>query len=479
VTENLETVFHDTRTRTLQATATATATASETKTTGYVPGFEGYISIAFSVHVPFWELSVDDLEQERLESLVMLFLCSQGVQLVISTDPTSLIPVCPFTDIGSDSSTYSNSNNQLDNKLENDEAKIQQSLKRSAVNAVAAMGDDDYAEHMIVWNLPRFETLTLPFEEKELVLDMATNTTHGESKPTPITTDFLRLPQDHQQQQQQQQHHKQHYTQLNFTYPVYQWGSEDSTVASELQQEFDASVVQTGTLDGLLPWPNAQTASIGNEPYVFWDEPLPLAPRYFDTEIPPQETLIMWYIGIVLLAANTLAVLLLSYLARITSKRAEHRAKQRQAERRRHRLGGSEYLDTEAGVSAILLESKQYALTKTLGPASPEANLVAVEVGLSNSNSNSNIHRFTHGHGLNHSPARSKENQLLARAKQQTNTSHSSGGSISSSHGGGITSSTQWFAEKKNLNSVLGLGDYEVELEDETQQADFQMLNLK
>lgn len=441
VTKNLETVFHD---RKLQAT------------TGYVPGFEGYISIAFSVHIPFWELLVDDLEQERLESLVMLFLCSQGVQLVISTDPTSLIPVCPFNDIGSNTDNYSNGNNS------NNNAKIQASMTRSAVNSVAAMGDDDNAEHMIVWNLPRFETLTLPFEEKELVLDMATNTTHGEA----IARDGqpnLRWPQ-------------QHYTQLNFTYPVYQWGSEDSVVASELQAEFDASVVRTGTLDGLLPWPNVQTASIGNEPYVFWDEPLPLEPRYFDTEIPQDVTLILQYLGIGLLVANTMVVLVLSCVARIQGRRAENRMKRRREEYRRHRLGGPEYLDTEAGVSAILLESKQYALTKTLGSSSPTrgANLAAVEVGLSRSPT-----RSTRASSRASSPIE-KEIKLLERAKQQTNT-NSNSNTINSngdgSNGGGITSSTQWFAEKKNLNSVLG--DYEVEVEAENLQADFQMLNLE
>ena len=219
------------------------------QTTGYVPGFEGYVSIAFSVHVPFWQLMLDDLEQERLESLVMLFLCSQGVEMVVSTDPTSLFPVCPFNDIGSD--VY--------------KTQTATAMKRSATNAVAAIGDDDQAEPIIVWNLPKFETATMPFEEEEKVLNMATNKTFGQTL----------APHSNEPQQ--------YYTQLNVTYPVYQWGSEEPSVEQALQDKFDDGVIRTGTLESLLPWPNAIAAPLGDEPYVFWDEPLPPLIGFFDT----------------------------------------------------------------------------------------------------------------------------------------------------------------------------------------------------
>jgi len=438
---NMETTFSSpqTRTRTEQQQLQRQRATQEQAQNGYVPGFEGYISIAFSVHIPFWELTVDDLEQERLESLVMLFLCSQGVEMVLSTDPTTLFPVCPFNDIGNGNG---NSNEH-------------KALTRSAAHAVVDGGDP-----VVVWNLPKMDTLTLPFRAEELVRDMATNTTESVTRAPAAPSSEL----------------QQHYTRLNFTYPVYEWGSEDPSVRDELQLAFDTSVVETKTLDGLLPWPNAQTAPIGEEPYVFWDEPLPDAGLVYDTEIPELAGTVLRWIGVGLLALNTLVVLCLSTGARLhvcrLKKSAERRLLLLQTGSHHHhhhpygRYGGGghdqQILDTEEGVSAILMESKQYALSKR---SSFSAAAMAATTSV---------------------PPSPQESSLVALAKQQARERERDpnrpvgmalGGGGNGGGGGGHHSHSQWFAGKEATTNALG--DYDEDDEEaENMMADLRILNL-
>eukprot|EP00537_Pseudo-nitzschia_pungens_P011237 CAMPEP_0172397930 /NCGR_PEP_ID=MMETSP1061-20121228/33422_1 /TAXON_ID=37318 /ORGANISM="Pseudo-nitzschia pungens, Strain cf. pungens" /LENGTH=548 /DNA_ID=CAMNT_0013130261 /DNA_START=456 /DNA_END=2102 /DNA_ORIENTATION=+ len=449
---NMETTFSSPQTRTRteqqQLQRQRQRATQEQAQNGYVPGFEGYISIAFSVHVPFWELTVDDLEQERLESLVMLFLCSQGVEMVLSTDPTTLFPVCPFNDIGSGNDIGNGNGNSNGDKA----------LTRSAAHAVVDGGDP-----VVVWNLPKMDTLTLPFRAEELVRDMATNTTQSVPRAPEAPSSPL----------------QQHYTRLNFTYPVYEWGSEDPSVRDELQLAFDTSVVETKTLDGLLPWPNAQTAPIGEEPYVFWDEPLPDEGLVYDTEIPELAGTVLRWIGVGLLALNTLVVLCLSTGARLHVCRLKKSAERRllllqTGSHDHHPYGGSGYgyggghdqqiLDTEEGVSAILMESKQYALSKR---SAFSAAAMAATTSV---------------------PPSPRESSLVALAKQQArererDPNHPVGMALGDSGGGGgghhshSHSHSQWFAGKEATTNALG--DYDEDDEEaENMMADLRILNL-
>uniref|UniRef100_A0A7S0XQA4 Uncharacterized protein n=1 Tax=Pseudo-nitzschia delicatissima TaxID=44447 RepID=A0A7S0XQA4_9STRA len=287
---------------------------------GYVPSFQGYLHLDFSVHVPCsfesierCQLSVNDDSQARLESLVMLFLCSQEVELVVSTAPDQLLQVCPF-----DSSAAQAQENK---------------------------------NTMVVWNLPRFDAKTIAFEDPDNQLkiqDMKTN-----------TTIILELPQ-------------QYYTRLHFTYPVYQWGALNSEKADSLQEQFEETLVSTGTLDSLLPWPNAIAAATGQEPYVFWDEPTPAPVREFDTTIPLGATLVLRWTGIGMMIANTLLLLGLTTLLHLRNKKPKKKNLDNWK---------AEYLDTEAGVSAILMESKHYALTKSYQQRG-DRNISGVEVDL-------------------------------------------------------------------------------------------------
>lgn len=372
------------------------------ETNRYVPSYEGTVSIGFSVHVPYWELDVDKTEQERLESLVMLFLCSQGVEMVVSTaQPNVLFPVCPFNNNGNDSS-------------------VMTAMAKSDGNSVV----DRSLENMIVWNLPKFTTTTLPFQEEEIVEDMVSQSFYIESQPSG--------------------QRQQYYTQIVVTYPVYQWGEDESSVAQELQDEFNNGVVRTGVLDSLLPWPNAVAAAIGSEPYVFWDEPLPSGPGYYDTTIPFGASTILQYIGVGLMGINTLVIILLQCLSHRHAKRLERLAKLEAIKKSE----SNEYLDTEAGVSALLMESKHYALSKSNEVAvlrrsrcPSEASNSSVEVGLKQK-----------------ATTKEKEDGLLQKAKN-----HSPPGK---------TRPTPWYTE----TNLLGSDDEDNEAEH--MRADLQILNL-
>jgi len=462
---------------------------------GYAPSFEGYLSLGFSMHVPCdytmsdCKLTIDDFSQGRLESLIMLFLCSQGVELVISTAPETLIDVCPFN-----------------TRKRNDDPSIENQAQTKALMLNPQVP-------MILWNLPRFESETIAFDdpssEPETIVDMATNTTFVKAKGP-----------------------RQYYTQLNFTYPVYQWGDEDPSVANALQEEFDNGIVSTGTLESLLPWPNAIAAPKGDEPYVFWDAPLPAPVGTFDTTIPAGVGIGLRWFGSGLIVVNTLICVILSLMARITRRRKEkkfrndknnkngnHSHLHHDGSGRRRSRQESDYLDTEAGVSAILMESKHYALTKSEVFLSSnknknntstsnhhdvnisnntnhhyhnndggDRNITGVEVDLkmvdhaghlhnnnnNNSNSNSNNNNSQHQPHYDHmrSPTslEEKEDRLLARAKfqqQQRGNSYrstisnnsnvnngmsSNGNGISNSDGPNNNTGTQWFSGKKLLS---------------------------
>eukprot|EP00531_Pseudo-nitzschia_arenysensis_P004459 CAMPEP_0116146048 /NCGR_PEP_ID=MMETSP0329-20121206/16948_1 /TAXON_ID=697910 /ORGANISM="Pseudo-nitzschia arenysensis, Strain B593" /LENGTH=513 /DNA_ID=CAMNT_0003641753 /DNA_START=145 /DNA_END=1687 /DNA_ORIENTATION=+ len=305
----------------------------EVETTSYVPSFQGYLHLDFSVHVPCsvdtlegCRLQIDDVSQAQLENLVMLFLCSQEVELVVSTSPDELFYICPF-DTGM--------------------------VGTGTPPTQKAFGVDHNT--MVLWNLPRFESKTVAFDnaDERVIRDMATN-----------TTIVLSLPQ-------------QYYTRLHFTYPVYQWGAPNSEKADDLQEQFESSLVSTGTLDSLLPWPNAIAAPTGQEPYVFWDAPTPEPIAYFDTTIPYDAGIFLRWTGCIIMLLNTLVIVGLSCMLRWKKMREKHRALKRKQQENLKK----EFLDTEAGVSAILMESKHYALTKSYQHRG-DRNISGVEVDL-------------------------------------------------------------------------------------------------
>jgi hypothetical protein len=374
---------------------------------GYIPAFEGYLTIGFSVYVPGSNTKNDlgtttsDVD-DSLESLIMLFLCSKEVELVISTDPSlPLTPVCPFAEIDSQN-THTSSINDENNSLTN-----------------------YYGDKMIVWNLPKTTTRTVAFEDSTTTASDAetdTSTTNSKSKDSASS--------DEDQQQSQE-----YYTQWEFTYPVYQWGGSyndnDNTNANLanneiLQDTFNTQVIDTGTLDSLLPWPNALSSSYGNEPYTFWDQTRPPIPLIYNTDIPRDVSIALMYVGGGMIVINTLFALIMNGVLRYCRTRHRLRRKKHQTEmeqrRGGHHGGGggmtmeegnmrrrtkTEYLDTEEGVSAILMESKQYAIrssTSTLRAGNTAATKI--------SSSPTTI---------------AKENNLVARAKHHQQEWHSYG----------------------------------------------------
>mmetsp|Transcript_4526 Transcript_4526/g.11676 ORF Transcript_4526/g.11676 Transcript_4526/m.11676 type:complete len:490 (+) Transcript_4526:383-1852(+) len=394
---------------------------------GYAPSFDGYLDIRFSIHVPCdhtmkdCRLEIDGEQQGRLESLVMLYLCSQGVELVISTAPTSLIQVCPF---------------------KNDQSGSSFSAKANAIgSAVLGENGKETTEHLIVWNLPRFQTATFAFDEhpeySKTVLDMATDTSLYVSKE-PL----------------------EYFTQLTFTYPVYQWGSEDPSIVEALQDGFDDGVISSGTLNSLLPWPDSIAAPTGDEPYVFWNEPLPGPVPFFDTTLPVDVGTLMHWIGIGLMAANTLCFMLLSLMSYRRQRRLEVWTKQENNRRKYEASSQSglqtDYLDTEAGISAILMESKHYALAKSGGvdalyqqdgaraSGTGDRNISGVEVDLKMVDHPNKL--LTHTQSMNRyenrratKKPRGKEEDLLARARYR------------SAPAQGV--STAWYSSDHLLNS--------------------------
>lgn len=74
----------------------------------------------------------------------------------------------------------------------------------------------------------------------------------------------------------------------------------------------------------------------------------------FDTTIPEGVGYLLQMVGGGLIIANTTIILLLSLLTVIRKRKTE----------RKKRVQTFHYLDTEAGVSAILMESKHYALAQ-------------------------------------------------------------------------------------------------------------------
>lgn len=395
----------------------------------YIPPFEGYLDLDFSIHVPCdstsCKLQIDDFSQSRLESLVMLFLCSQGVELVVSKTPNTLTYVCPF------------------NNDPTDAAKL--------VNVVSS---NNVVEPIMVWNIPRFDSETVPFDIKaseKTYLDAASNTT-------------LVLNTGPAQQ---------YYTKLHFTYPVYQWGSQDDAIVEKsLQEAFETTVVSAGTLNSLLPWPDAIASPTGQEPYVFWNEALPQ--EGYDNTIPVEAAMRLRYIGSNLIIFNTIMILLLTAL----SAWKQMKDRKRELQHREQRKNQSDYLDTEAGVSAILMESKHYAMAKSQAVAQKPAfttkkdrNITGVEVDLKIVDHE--LHRTrseeimqqqvspSHLH-YDHmrSPMDQKENRLLARAKK----------------------GNHWYADNLltssgvHQTSAMGI-DYD-EDEDQAQDDDMKLLDL-
>jgi len=417
----------------------------------YVPSFEGFLSLGFSIHIPCdhtmkdCKPSIDDFSQGRMESLVMLFLCSQHVEMVVSTAPTTLLHLCPF--------------NNYDDDIDSTSAT---SLARTISSEQIRSGENP-GEPMMLWNLPRLDTTTIVFDdsgETTTIIDMATNTTFTK-KDGP----------------------QQYYTQLNFTYPVYQWGDEDPSITQALQDQFDDRVVSTGTLNSLLPWPNAIAAPTGDEPYVFWNEPLPIPLGTYDTTIPVDVGIILQCAGGILIFANTLFCILLAMAARCTKRRKEKHFRRGLGDSGKKGIQ-SDYLDTEAGVAAILMESKHYALSKSEAFASGtsltlaqhnnnngvDRNITGVEVDLKMADQHTNPHlhqhqKHQHHYDHLHQPkhAGQKEDMLLARVKHQQVTTARS------------LTSTPWYSGKKLLSSGDGNAgdDY-----DDEEAEDLQILNL-
>merc|ERR1711865_150770 len=167
-----------------------------------------------------------------------------GELISISTDPAQpLVPVCPFTAV---TPTDTNDNNNNKNNYNHN-------------NNNNALEDDNDDSQLIVWNLPKTTTRTVP---------LPTNTSLESTGNTTDPEDF--------------------YTVWTFTYPVYQWSSAntdwdtnaivENTITTELQQEFNTKIIETGTLNSLLPFAadvNALAATVGQESVIFWQESSP------------------------------------------------------------------------------------------------------------------------------------------------------------------------------------------------------------
>ncbi|KAL3912835.1 MAG: hypothetical protein SGILL_006731 [Bacillariaceae sp.] len=390
---------------------TNTADEDSASATSYVPSLEGYLSLELSLYLPDLSSDVVTLSQEnvkeveeRLDSLLLLFMCSRDIDLIISPSPDSLMSVCPFQD--------SNENNTEEEEEDNDEDKGKgDRMRRKLVSFLEDMGQQfrrvlqtdedglytiDDPTGMVLWNIPKVDS------EVKLLGTRATSSTSRASDQEDILLDA-----------------NEYYTLWKFTYPVYNWGQYDidSTLnedVNSVQTQLDDSIVD-GTFDAVLPWETAESSVIGQELRTFANASF-VAPDdayytddayingdFYDNEIPHEKAVLLQSIGGLLLIFNTIFVVVLSILAKKHRVRKEAKAK----EMAENQATG---LDTEEGVIEMLMESKAFAMTTSQEFRTQRRSRNSADMASSTTLNASNLQK-DHSHH--------KEKSLVDKAKRQ------------------------------------------------------------
>jgi hypothetical protein len=313
---------------TLQMSASFSRTLQDENNSNiFSPSLEGYLTLEFSLYLPdlandvgtLTQQNVQDIEK-RLDSLLLQFLCSQDVDVIVSPSPESLVSVCPYR---------------------GDRRRLAGFLQSMADKFRRVLQSEDYEINdptgMVLWNVPK------------------------------IDSDILLLGNGGDQQAAVEDSDE-YYTQWTFTYPVYNWGPFIEGVSSQsdefkVQTQLDNSITD-GTFDVILPWEDSQASVVGKEMQTFRNVTFGADDEYaddaingtaYDNEIPLQRAKLLQGIGSTMVILNTFFLILVTVLAKKQRIRKEKQAKER-AEKE------ATGLDTEEGVTEMLLESKIFAM---------------------------------------------------------------------------------------------------------------------
>lgn len=343
---------------------------------------DGYVSLGFSLYRPAAIITStsatttsdhdeeEDDSEAQLDALIQLFLCSRkNVDLVVSLDASTIVSVCPYDDDDETNSRRQRRAQQQQQRhsllpRQEQHAILQQSLTQQGVVVVG--GDDGWRRRRflnvfeptdspgvtVLWNIPKISNEAIPFVD---VLGPQGGSTRRRQRRRRRLVDI------------------EHYIRWNFTYPVYQWGDRGDETA--LQAELDQSI-RDGTVDAVLPWPNARASIVGQEGQTFWNQTTtppgtttttPPPSGTVDTTIPTNAADFLQVLGAAIVLATTLAVGLLTFLAkrhRLEKERLMKKYNTDSSDRDSQSQRSFFHVDTEEAVSEMLLESKRYALNK-------------------------------------------------------------------------------------------------------------------
>jgi hypothetical protein len=324
------------------------STSNSSSSSAFLPSFEGFLTLSFSIHFSNYQdmnvlstttgtvIQTEEIENQ-LDTLMILFLCSRDVEIVIPPFENMLHSVCPFQE-----------QPQPQNRRHHRSLAIVAALETTAnrlrrfLNADDSVEGEFDADLLILWNVHKVE---------HKVVDARVAMDHEEDEENYNTVEPIG----------QNSSLSYYYIVWNFTYPVYQWGEMANPYS--VQMLLDQSI-REGTFDSALPWKDAQASVVGEEMDTFWgdgtvdDDAFSSGSDTNVTAIPYRTAKILQGFGTVLIVANTVAVLLLTILAKRHRTRKERKAKEGNESGPNHDMP----LGTEEGVSEMLLESKQFAM---------------------------------------------------------------------------------------------------------------------
>ncbi|KAG7340635.1 hypothetical protein IV203_024178 [Nitzschia inconspicua] len=318
----------------------------------FFPSFEGYLSLEFSLflqeHAHDAVALTQFIEKEvegRLDSSMLMFLCSRSIDMVFSPNPTSLQSVCPFQGNMFDQEEKSGGDRlrrKLTSYLKEWAGEWSRMLGSEAGHRETLMVDIDDPTTMLLWNVPKIENQVLLMEHSTSI-----------NQDGNISENDLN-----------------YFTKWTFTYPVYNWGPHiegDDDDEARIQLMLDESI-ESGTFDAILPWDNAKTSVVGREMQIFAgiedsNNDTNATISSFDTEIPHFEAKLLQGIGSALVIFNTIFLIVMTILAKHQRLRKEKEAERVKSNPIEPNAGGG--LGTEQGVSEMLMESKLFAIEKS------------------------------------------------------------------------------------------------------------------
>jgi hypothetical protein len=317
----------------------------------FFPSFEGYLTLQISLFLSEYATDAialtqhnDDVVEDRLDSLMLFFLCSRDIDLVVSPSPDELTSVCPFQDNVFD--VEENSGNrmrrQLASLLQGMADQWRRMLEMEAGSRKAVSFNVDDPTSMLLWNVPKVE---------QDVIMLGGRTTDEDEHVSEDSEEY--------------------FTKWTFTYPVYNWGpsgegGDDLSDQERVQLLLDDSI-ESGTFGTVLPWEDAEVSTVGNELRTFTDAEFldddALFVSSYDNGIPQSKTKLLQGIGSAMVIFNTIFVVIMTILAKRHRLQKQHKAEQARSAGGEEHTGGG--LTTEEGVSEMLLESKMFAMEKS------------------------------------------------------------------------------------------------------------------